>query len=342
MPSSKFSHIRYQVLDKCLSDHTKPYRIDDLVEACNKALTDHMGEFSSTRLVSKRTVQADLEFLQRENSYQIPLERVQNSLDKRVIYFRYADPEFSINKKPLASHDAEIIRSALETIRSFKGLPQFDWVENATNLIDQWTTEKENDSTIILFDGNQYLEGQQHIETLYHAIQNQRPQTINYKPFDKPEEMHQVSPYLLKQYNNRWFVLCHSDLHEHLINLALDRILKLSASTHDFLPYPEEAPKDFFDDIIGVTRLARKIETIELEVRSDLYPYLKTKPIHPSQTLKQKDSNEKWKKITLKLIPNYEFYSVILSHGPRIKILAPLEVREEFTDILLRSYHQYF
>lgn len=43
MATNKHATIRYNILDQCFSNSGRRYFIDDLVEACNKALYDYFG-----------------------------------------------------------------------------------------------------------------------------------------------------------------------------------------------------------------------------------------------------------------------------------------------------------
>jgi predicted DNA-binding transcriptional regulator YafY len=342
MPETKLPSIRYRVLDQCFSDFTRTYRIDDLHKACNKVLADHLGELPDTVVVSMRTIQDDIAFMQLENSYNIPLEIVKAPEDKRINYYRYSDQNFSINKQPLSQQDAEVIRNAVETILLFKGRPQFDWIESASTLIKSWTIQQDQKLPTLIFDENKDLQGTQYIQPLFHATRARASIKLQYKPFNKPTENHTISPYLLKQFNNRWFILCKSDQYEYLINLALDRIQSVEQEHSKFVEYPADSPEDFFEDIVGVTRNPQPIEKNEILAHADLYPYLETKPIHSSQTPIQRQSNDQWKKITVDIIPNYEFYSLILSHGSRIKIVGPEKVKQDFMKIVSQTYSQYF
>ena len=42
---------------------------------------------------------------------------------------RYADPSFSIFKKPLSEDELSLLASVLSTLGSFKGLPNFEWLD---------------------------------------------------------------------------------------------------------------------------------------------------------------------------------------------------------------------
>ena len=60
MPTNKNAQLRYQVLDRCLSNWSRRYYIEDLVEACNEALYQYNGETKDGGGVKKRQVQEDL------------------------------------------------------------------------------------------------------------------------------------------------------------------------------------------------------------------------------------------------------------------------------------------
>ena len=69
MPTNKNAQLRYQVLDRCLSNWSRRYYIEDLVEACNEALYQYNGETKDGGGVKKRQVQEDLKFIESEEGY---------------------------------------------------------------------------------------------------------------------------------------------------------------------------------------------------------------------------------------------------------------------------------
>jgi predicted DNA-binding transcriptional regulator YafY len=55
-------------------------------------------------------------------------------------------------------------------------------------------------------------------------------------------------------------------------------------------------------------------------------PYIKTKPLHPSQSYQfENDIN----RITIKVIPNYELESLLLSYGENLQVLEPISFVEK-------------
>ena len=71
MPTNKNAQLRYQIIDKCLSNWSRRYYIEDLVDACNEALYLYNGETKDGCGVKKRQVQEDLKFIESEEGYRL-------------------------------------------------------------------------------------------------------------------------------------------------------------------------------------------------------------------------------------------------------------------------------
>ena len=108
MPANKNALIRYKTIDRCLRNRFRLWTIDDLTEACSAALREMEGV---TKGVSVRTVQGDLQMMRSDKlGYNAPIE----VFDK--IYYRYADPNYSINEMPLTEEDCRLLRQAVEML----------------------------------------------------------------------------------------------------------------------------------------------------------------------------------------------------------------------------------
>ena len=105
MPVNKNALIRYKTIDNCLRNIYRRWTLDDLVEACCNALYDMEG---ITKGVSVRTVQMDIQIMRSNKlGYNAPIE----VYDK--IYYRYADPDYSITEMPLTVDDCKLIKEAI-------------------------------------------------------------------------------------------------------------------------------------------------------------------------------------------------------------------------------------
>lgn len=138
-----------------------------------------------------------------------------------------------------------------------------------------------------------------------------------------------VSPYLLKEYRNRWFLLCspHDRLSDVRI-MAVDRMLAVEPDTkRAFQPNPQFDPEHFFDNVVGVTKtLGQPSETVVLWLSAAEAPYALTKPLHASQHVRERRPDGSVV-VTLQVVVNFELERLILGHADRIEVLAPRLLR---------------
>ena len=105
MPVNKNALIRYKTIDNCLRNRYRRWTLDDLVEACSNALYDMEG---ITKGVCARTVQMDIQIMRSDKlGYNAPIEVYDR------IYYRYADPDYSITEMPLSVEDYKLIKKAI-------------------------------------------------------------------------------------------------------------------------------------------------------------------------------------------------------------------------------------
>src|SRR5690606_24551694 len=129
---------------------------------------------------------------------------------------------------------------------------------------------------------------------------------------------------------------------DHVTTLPLDRIVGIQPDTTIYQPLEGEHPSEFFDDIIGViNKPDEPVLNITIEVEKTLMPYIEKKTIHGSQKMKKATDDPNWFSVELKLKPNYEFYSVLLSHGPRIRIKSPASVRMTMKQLVDKMAYHY-
>ncbi len=315
MSTNKNASIRYNALDKCFRNPGKQFFLEDLIESCNQALYEFNG---STDGIKKRQLYDDIRYMKSEQGWNIELEK---KLVGKKPYYRYKDTNFSINKQPLNDQEVEQFKEALLTLKRFKGMPQFEWVEE---IITRFESSYGNISAgnIIAFEQNIYLEGLNFLEDLYHYISQKQKVRIAYKSFKSDTiQYFELSPYFLKQYNSRWFLFGGHDDYDSLTNLALDRIknIELLSGTYKNTEIDFE---NYFEDIIGVSIPEDKeLYKIILKVDSNQLPYILSKPIHGSQ--KHLQHPKYGEVIQLELMVNFELKAVLRSFGNSIQILEP-------------------
>ena len=92
MPANKHALIRYKTIDRCLRNRYRKWTLEDLIEACSKALYEAEG---ISKGISMRTVQGDIQMMRSNKlGYNAPIEVYD------LKYYRYADDKYSIMNMP--------------------------------------------------------------------------------------------------------------------------------------------------------------------------------------------------------------------------------------------------
>lgn len=295
------------------------------IKKLNELLKYHQGhtllELMATLDVEERTIRKDLKQIQ-EPPYNAIFC---NEYRGKERLYRYKDITFNL---PLFEENNEIkqkLDAAIEAVSQYEGTPQFDWLKICLMAIENGSVE--GVGNIMSFESNADLEGLEHIKSLSDAIANKYPIKLSYKPYRAEEQVFYVHPYHLKQYNNRWFLIGKPEDKDVLYNYAIDRILSVEHLSKPYID-TEEDFDEYFDDIVGVSVTDSPVEIIQLMINKGRYPYIKTKPLHWSQKhIKEKDTEDRIC-VELKVKPNRELISLILSFGPDVIVTSPAFLRE--------------
>ena len=321
MATNKHATIRYHALDQCFSNSGRRYYIDDLIEACNFALLEYTGLSDG---IKRRQVFEDIKFMESEQGWAILLDRIK---DGKKVYYRYAEKSYSIKKQAINETEVKQLQETLSILNRFKGMPQFEWMEEMLIRIESTFKLKGNSTAVVGFEQNPYLKGLNYFTELFNAIINKQVLQIEYKSFNKQAESYQIHPYYLKQYNNRWFLFGLNSEFKSISNIALDRIISLDNSQTTYIKNVEIDFDEYFEDIVGVTiPRDKKPEKVILQVDDSLTGYVESKPIHGSQKIKKIDNEVI---IELSVIINYEFETLLFGLSDRVKIIEPLTLRNK-------------
>ena len=335
MAQNKNALIRYKTIDKCLQNQYRQWTLEDLIEACNEALYEYEGKQNP---VSKRTVQMDIQMMRSEKlGYNAPIE----VYDKK--FYRYADEDFSITDIPLTETDINVLTETVSMLKQFKDFSLFaDVSDILQRLEDKIYAEKTHSQPIIHLDKNEKLKGLHFLDSIYQAIVKKVVLNITYKSFKSTVAgSFQFYPLLLKEFNNRWFLIGKRNANQPIVNLALDRIVSLDFDfNRDFVDIPFD-PEEYYKNVIGVTvNTGLQPRVIQLRIDAKNAPYVITKPLHATQRLLQ--TNEDGSIIiNLFLIENYELERVLLGFGDSLEVIKPERLRNRMKQILERSVKIY-
>lgn len=344
---------RYKILDELLSSRYHNYSIDDLTEEVSKRLADM---YPNTNGVVRRTIEKDIYYLEYEGPFMVDIERYSVSVYDREKHkninkqcLRYTHPGFSIFKKELSDDEKYLLREALSLLGQFDGLPNLDALES----LRLGLGVHKNEFKIISFTRNP-LENSNLLGELFTSISQKQVIELQYHKFESPEKVLTVNlcPYLLKEYNRRWYVIGQTETGSKLLNFSLDRIDKVTPlPSHSYLEYVGEI-NEFFDDIIGVTNYdENSVETILFWVSDTSKDFVANKPLHDSQKhYKGKTENtyrELYPSLTggyffsIQCKENYELIRELCSFGENLIVLSPNSIREKVTKKISKMQNIY-
>lgn len=317
MPASKNALIRYKTIDQCLQRRNRLWTLEDLIEACSDALYEYEGNMNG---ISKRTIQLDIQNMRSEKlGYNAPIVVTDHK------YYSYSDPKFSITNSPISKQDMKAMSEAVNVIKQLSGFSKFGELEEIVNRLDDHvSTLQHKTKPVIFFEKNDRLRGLNYINTAYDAIVSKRPLILTYKAFKTPEPQTFIfSPYVLREYRNRWFMFGHRNRVNMILNLALDRIESMDiGDAKDYKEDPEFDPETYFDNIVGVTRYGNYEKNIRFWVSAEHTPYIITKPFHKTQQLvKQYDDGSA--DFVIKVIWNKELIREFLGYGNGLIVKSP-------------------
>ena len=367
MPSNKNAVIRYMYLDQMLSDRYNKYTCEDLLKNVNERLElagyptigGDQSDYDRYIKSGKRVIQLDIQALQ-ESPFNMEIDCSERLYGSPV--YRYADQTQSLFSKPLSDDEKRLLQEVLNTLGQFAGLDTFEWLNDLQEKLNDRKSfgrnefDKENTDTrkIISFSSNDYLAGKDYLGTLFALISNKKVVDVEYEPFGETARTIRLYPYLLKQYNDRWYLIgtpVATDefpyREDFYVNLPLDRMKGVRAIEGiDYIDC-DEFFEDRYEDILGITWLKEEeLTEIVIAVKDSFTGYVDTKPIHGSQvkypTEKQVELHRKYDAFkdytfySLTLKPNRELYNTIYRNGDNIILVTPPRIRKKMTQELSR------
>ena len=334
MPQNKNALIRYQTIDECLRNTAKKWTKEMLLEKVLEVLY----EKEKITKLSIRTIQLDIQHMRSNKlGYNAPIIVYERK------YYKYEDPNFKFYDATLSKTEVKHLIDAMDVIKQFMPFKQFHELSDDFTKLEKTISKdfKDNKEPIkfIQLDKTVTTKGREYITPIKNALVKQICLRINYKPFDGQIKIHKVSPHILKEYNNRWFLLC-TDMNDKIHTMALDRIEKLEDWIADeYRPYRLDL-NNYFDNCIGVSKtLDKKPIHLIFKITPKQYNYIKTKPLHQSQ--QEIDSNDDWVTVSLDVIENFELRQKLMTFLPDIEILEPKHFREDIKKTLKKAYSLY-
>ena len=180
--------------------------------------------------------------------------------------------------------------------------------------------------------------GMEYLSLIVRAIKSNHRLLIGYQKFRVEGYEKVVSPYALKLFHQRWYLLART-ADDQMRIYALDRLTKAELTTEPFTMPRGFSPKAYFAEYFGVLTIPIPMAHVVIRAYDTTPDYLRTLPLHHSQ--REIASTAQYTDFSLDLRPTADFVGQLLSHGARIEVLEPESLRQQMKQLLTATLEKY-
>lgn len=209
-----------------------------------------------------------------------------------------------------------------------------EMVETA-NVFQESLKESKETLKYIDFENEGAATGIDHLKPVLSATRNHQRIRFRHESYQSGKtRKFQVKPYLIKEYQGRWYVVGEVSGMNAVRTFGLDRIEELEVLTKTFEPKEDLNIKERFADVVGLTYEGSEKQKVVLSFKPEQMPYIKSLPLHHSQRILNEKASET--QVAYHLIPNFEFIQRLFMYMDHVKVVEPKWLVEEVKGILER------
>ena len=185
---------------------------------------------------------------------------------------------------------------------------------------------------------------QRWLSTIVNAMRDGKAVKITYQGYWRSHPSTFVTyPYCLKLFKQRWYMLATSEGNDKPWIYALDERMHNAMQTEESYKVPKKFNADrFFADYYGVVvGTDKEPQEVKIRVDNDQVSFFDSLPLHHSQQKLEDESDELYTVYRYHLAPSYDLKQEVLSHGPSVEVLSPIEFREEIMDDIATMASRY-
>lgn len=332
MPLNKDAYSRYRIIDTELRKG-KPLKSKRLADICSDKLgTD----------IAVRTIQNDIKDMNEDSSLEL-FANIQYDKSKRAYFYSSDTPMIF----PSICLNDEEVNALLFYSKALGHYQNYNIFNNISVAIDK-VLENSNipaslrnifkNRPIFETEKNINIRGSEHIKTFLSALLECKKIEFDYVKFDGTVSSRILTPQLLKEDKQMWYIIGILEGKDTSSTFALDRINNLKLLEEYYTPIDFDS-ETYFKYSFGITVPEDNPVKVILSFSPKQAHYLRALKIHETQEVI--DDNEKEFKILIMVKPSYEFYAKILSYGSDVKVLSPKEVVEYIKREIQKSFRQY-
>ncbi len=326
-PRIKHSLERIELIDGLLQKYKHIQTREDFLNRINRNLPHEQQ-------ITPSSLDKDLNYLRQ-------LIRKDNVklLFSRDTGYEYSELGYSYFKNSISDEDKKLLELAHNLFKIFSGTSlQQKFGEIVKKVLSESLTADAayglEESYFIQVEAGRSERGTLWIEVLLEAILKKETLEMHYKGFGKPLRKKIVSPYLLRNYRNRWYLVAyehHCERKEKTNLFSVDRIQHLDVCGKKFYTDPNFSAADYFKYSIGIWQVHDKEPVLVRLEFTKFIESVQSNPIHPSQ---KSMISEDGKRLTVEIevYPSPELDMLIQGYGSSVKVLAPGELANRIAD----------
>lgn len=213
-------------------------------------------------------------------------------------------------------------------------------LNETAELITTSLKEGKENFKYIDFETSSDFKGIQQLKDLYKAIKDCHYISFNHTNYhtDITKKFFNMEPYLLKEYQNRWYLIARIKGAENFITFGVDRITNLKVNESRFTRNENIKVHELFSEIIGLVYSDSDVEEVLMEVDKKEIKYFESLPWHESQKTYEKDGKNYMQLIVR---PNFELMQRIMMYGNFVEVIKPKWLRKEVSKLLSIALKKY-
>ena len=212
-----------------------------------------------------------------------------------------------------------------------------NWLLNSAATNDLLSSARSVSSRIFLED---VPSAREHLGDIIEAMRKNHAIRFSYQPYTRTLATDGVviEPYFLKIFKNRWYITGRHVAQKRIKTYALDRMSDLQLLNQPFEMPEDFRPEEYFRDSFGIVFTQNEARRIALRTDTRQAKYLRALPLHSSQ---MEMMHDQYSIFYYKMRITPDLVEEILSHGPRVTVLEPPELRAMIQDELRNALFNY-
>ena len=327
MAISRSAYRRYRVIDSLLRNSMRKYpTLLDIQEACENKL-----DLSP----SLDTLEKDIRNMKMPEP---------DGFDAPIVYCRlnkgyyYTNPNYSINSIGLTETDINSVKEAMELLQNISGNRVGDRFSYAIDKIlssfKETFPEGNSKRKIIQTDYVPGARGFENFDLLFRACKNKYPISFVHYSYNKREfKSVIVHPVMLKEFENKWYLVGYSESDDGLRTFGFDRIYEPLFLKRKFIERDAIEVESYCKDIYGVYPIENQPkQKITFLTSYKITNYFDAYPIHSSQKGEKNESGSSF--FTLEVVPSVELIRLFRSYGKNLEVINPQWLRDQTKTLL--------